>query len=44
MNDAITVDPNSKSVSINGRIVNDKVNPSAQHRNYFLTGQGTSAT
>ncbi len=44
MNDAIIVDPNSRSVSIDGRIVNDKVNSSAQHRIYFLAGQGPSAT
>jgi hypothetical protein len=34
-NEAVTVDPGSNSVTINGRIVADKLAQGAQHRIYF---------
>jgi hypothetical protein len=34
-NEAVTVDPSSNSVTINGRIVSDKLAQGAQHRIYF---------
>ncbi|HEX4053276.1 MAG TPA: hypothetical protein VHX86_03335 [Tepidisphaeraceae bacterium] len=39
MNDSIVVDPHDRSVTINGRTVNDKVSAGAQHRIYFVSGQ-----
>jgi hypothetical protein len=41
MNEAVTVDPSANSVTINGRIVADKVDQGAQHRIYFVPSQGT---
>lgn len=44
MNEAVVVDPNSNSVTINGRIVADKVNQGAQHRIYFVASQENPAS
>jgi len=38
-NEAVTVDPNTNSVTINGRIVADKLAQGAQHRIYFVPAQ-----
>ncbi|MGA3067865.1 MAG: hypothetical protein ABSF29_13560 [Tepidisphaeraceae bacterium] len=43
MNEAVSVDPGSNSVTVNGRIVADKVDQGAQHRIYFVPSQETPA-
>jgi hypothetical protein len=39
MNEAVTVDPNLRSITINGRVVSDTLKPGAQHRIYFVPAQ-----
>ena len=39
MNEAVTVDPNTNTVTINGRIVSDTLKQGAQHRIYFVPAQ-----
>jgi len=39
MNEAVTVDPKSNTVTINGRIVSDTLMQGAQHRVYFVSSQ-----
>jgi len=41
INEPVTVDPSSNSVTIDGRIVADKVDQGAQHRIYFVPAQET---
>jgi len=38
-NEAVTVDPSSNSITINGRIVSDTLAQGAQHRIYFVPSQ-----
>jgi hypothetical protein len=44
MNEEVTVDPRSASITINGRVVADKLNQGAQHRIYFVPAQDASAS
>jgi hypothetical protein len=39
MNEAVAVDPNTNTVTINGRIVSDTLKQGAQHRIYFVPAQ-----
>jgi hypothetical protein len=41
MNESVTVDPHTKTVTVNGRVVMDKLDGSAKHRVYFVAGTAT---
>jgi hypothetical protein len=41
LNESVTVDPHTKQVMINGRVVSDKLDGSAKHRVYFVAGAVT---
>ena len=43
-NQAVTVDPNTNSVTIDGRVVSDTLRPGAQHRIYFVAAQNSSSS
>jgi hypothetical protein len=43
MNESVSVDPESNTVSISGRVVTDKLDKGAKHRIYFVAGPNTSA-
>jgi hypothetical protein len=40
-NDSVAVDPGVTSVTVNGRVVTDKLNKDSKHRIYFVAGQQT---
>jgi archaellum component FlaF (FlaF/FlaG flagellin family) len=44
MNESVTVDPHTKTVTVNGRVVSDKLDGSAKHRVYFVPGTGMTPT
>ena len=44
MNEAVKVDPNSNSITINGRVVADTLTPGVHHRIYFVPAQDASAS
>ena len=42
-NETVIVDPSSNSVTINGRVVADKLNQGAQHRIYFVSHENPAS-
>jgi hypothetical protein len=42
-NDSVTVDPGSTSVTVNGRVVTDKLDKNSKHKIYYVAGQQTQA-